>query len=228
MNQKKISRKTIKTMKTISINFLLIVAFGCAQAATSNDDKYFETMANNIEAVYSARSISELRSAVNVFERVALSEKNKWEPYYYAAFGYILIAQKEQNMSSKDAYLDQAEKLIAKAAALKPNDSEIISLEGFVHMMRISVDPASRGQQYSASGMQRFGKALSLDPNNPRALALMAQMQFGTSQFLNSPTTEACATNETALQKFSSFKSDNPLAPKWGRGMAEELISKCR
>jgi hypothetical protein len=76
--------------------------------------------------------------------------------------------------------------------------------------------------------MQRFGKALSLDPNNPRALALMAQMQFGTAQFLSSPTTEACATNEAALQKFGSFKSDNPLAPKWGRGMAEELMSKCR
>ncbi len=215
-------------MKTITINLLLIVAFGCAQAATTNDDKYMEAMATNIEALYKAQSISELRSVVNVFERVALSEKIKWEPYYYAAFGYIMMAEKEQNSSLKDGYLDQAEKLTAKAAAVKPNDSEIISLEGFVHMMRISVDPASRGQQYSASGMQRFGKALSLDPNNPRALALMAQMQFGTAQFLSSPTTEACATNEAALQKFGSFKSDNPLAPKWGRGMAEELMSKCR
>jgi hypothetical protein len=69
---------------------------------------------------------------------------------------------------------------------------------------------------------------VQLNPENPRALALMAQMQYGTAQFFGSPTTEACTTLSLALQKFDTFKSDNPLAPQWGRGMAEGLKEQCK
>ena len=55
--------------------------------------------------------------------------------------------------------------------------------------------------------MQSLGGALSLNPENPRALALIAQTQYGTAQFLGSPTTEACATNASALEKVATFKS---------------------
>jgi hypothetical protein len=215
-------------MKTLALISLFLISMAYSPAPLFNDDKYAEAMAKNIETVYTAQSISSLQTAVNAFERIGLAEKTKWEPYYYAAFGYVMMATREQAAKTKDAYLDQADKNLGKAAAIKPNDAEIISLEGFVHMIRISVDPASRGQQYSALGSQAFGKALSIDGENPRALALMAQMEFGTAQYLNSSTDQACATNDAALQKFATFKSDNPLAPQWGQSMADELKSKCK
>lgn len=214
-------------MKTLSVILILGIQLG-HHDTFANDNKYGETMASNIQTVYTAQSVSALQNAVNTFERIGLAEKTKWEPYYYAAFGYIMMANKEQSAAAKDAYLDQATNAIKKASAVKKNDSEIIALEGFVHMIRITVDPSSRGQQYSALGMQAFGKAIALDPENPRALAMMARMQYGTAQFLGSPTTEACTTNNAALQKFATFKSDNPLAPQWGRGMAEEIMAKCK
>ena len=214
-------------MKTLSV-ILLGILFGNNTQTVVNDNKYAEVMASNIQIVYTAQSIAVLQNAVNTFERIGLSEKTKWEPYYYAAFGYIMMANQEQKATVKDAYLDQATNTLKKAAALKANDSEIVTLEGFVHMVRLTVDPESRGQQYSTLGMQKFGKANSLDPENPRALALMAQMQMGTAQFLGSPITEACATNESALQKFAAFKSDNPFAPQWGRAMAEETRAQCK
>ena len=215
-------------MKTLTLISLFLISMGYSPSQLFNDDKYSEAMAKNINTVYTAESISSLQTAVNAFERIGLAEKTKWEPYYYAAFGYIMMATREQTSKTKDAYLDQADKNIGKAAAIKPNDAEIISLEGFVHMIRISVDPASRGQQYSALGSRAFGKALSIDSENPRALALMAQMEFGTAQFLSSSTAQACATNDIALQKFATFKSDNPLAPQWGRAIADDLKSKCK
>ena len=158
-------------MKTQALISLFLISMGFSQAPLFHDDKYSEAMAKNIETVYTAKSISPLQTAVNAFERIGLAEKTKWEPYYYAAFGYVMMATREQAAKTKDAYLDQADKNVSKAAAIKPNDAEIISLEGFVHMVRISVDPASRGQQYSALGSQAFGKALSIDSENPRALA---------------------------------------------------------
>ena len=215
-------------MKTRTIIFILIVIAGYANYALGNDNQYAEAMAKNIQTVYNSQSIAELQGAVNALERIASTEKTKWEPYYYAAFGYIMMAYREQDGTKQDSYLDQAIVDIKKAKTIAEKESEIIALEGFVHMIRISVDPATRGQQYSGLAMQTLGRALSLNPENPRALALIAQTQYGTAQFLGSPTTEACATNAAALQKFATFKSENPLAPKWGKAMAEETSGKCK
>ena len=95
-------------------------------------------------------------------------------------------------------------------------------------MIRLTVDPATRGQHYSGMAMQAFGKAIGLNPENPRALSLMAQMQFGTARFFNSPLTEACEVVSKALEKFETFKSENPLAPVWGKGMTEALKKNCQ
>jgi hypothetical protein len=215
----------MKTRKILS--FILAVVLLASSAARANDDKYIATMQKNIEAVYVAKEVAEFQNVVNTFERIGEAEKSKWEPFYYASFGYVMMANYEKEASNKDLYLDLAQKNLDKAKVLLPNDSEIIALEGFIHMMRITVDPASRGQQYSGMAFQSFGKAVALNPENPRALSLLAQMQYGTAQFFGSPTTDACSTLTKALEKFDSYKSDNSLAPQWGRKMTEGLKSKC-
>jgi hypothetical protein len=213
-------------MKT-KVMLTLIVVGSFLQLAIANDNKYAEAMEKNIQTVYTSKSNVDLQTAVNSLERIGVAEKSKWEPYYYASFGYIMMATNEKDGNKKDAYLDQAIKLIDNAKSIQENDSEIVALEGFVHMIRVTVDPASRGQQYSGLAAKTFGKAISLNPENPRALALMAQIQFGTAQFLGSPLTEACSVNESALQKFATFKSDNPFAPRWGKEMAADLKTNC-
>ena len=211
-------------MKTGTLIFAMALSF----VTFANDAKYFEVMSKNIEAVYKGQTIEELQQAVNALDRVADAEKTKWEPYYYSAFGNVMMANREQGAVKKDGYLDLALTAIEKAKAIKENESEIIAMEGFIHMIRLTVDPATRGQQYSGMAMQAFGKAIGLNPENPRALSLMAQMQFGTARFFNSPPTEACGTVTKALEKFETFKSENPLAPVWGKGMTEALKKNCQ
>jgi tetratricopeptide (TPR) repeat protein len=217
-------------MKTFAIIPLLIalLVLVASKLALAHDDKYVSAMQKNIEAVYTATTIPDLQTAVNVFERIAEAEKTKWEPFYYASFGYVMMANREQDGAKKDTYLDLALARIEKAAALQPNDAEIVALEGFVHMIRVTVDPASRGQQYSGMAFQSFSKAVALNPENPRALSLLAQMQYGTAQFFKAPTTEACATLQRALEQFETYTTDSVLAPQWGKGMAERLKEKCQ
>ena len=210
-------------MKT-KLSFFLILLSASILAA----DKYTDQMLKNIDLVYKAQSPEELQSAVNTFERIANAEKDKWEPFYYAAFGNIMLANREKEVSKKDALLNNAKVFVDKAYAINANESELIALEGFIYMMKVSVDPATRGQQFTMLSMQAYGKALSINPNNPRALALLAQMQYGTAQFFKSPTTEACTTLTKALEKFAAEKPENALAPLWGKGMAEGMKSKCQ
>lgn len=200
---------------------LVINAFG------TDEKKYTETMTNNIQLIYKASTPDELQLAINVFDRVGNAEKTKWEPFYYQAFGYIMLANREEDGARKDAFLDQAKAALDKASTINPNESEIVAMEGFISMIRVTVDPATRGQKYSASAMQYFSKAIALNPENPRALALMAQMQFGTARFFNSSTADACATLSNAIEKFATYKTDNPLAPQWGKGMADGLKAQC-
>jgi hypothetical protein len=221
-------KSKIRIMKKTNLLLLAVVLLlVTAGSLNANDTRYIEAMQKGILGVYNAKSIADLQESVNSLERIAAAEKKKWEPYYYISFAYIRMSNFEQETAKKDLYLDQANVSIEKAAAIKNNDSEIIALVGFIHMMRVAVDPASRGAQYSGMAMQYFGKATSLNPENPRALALMAQMQYGTAKFFGSPATEACATLNAALQKFDSYKSDNPLAPQWGREMAMGLKKEC-
>lgn len=195
--------------------------------ALANDSKYIEVMQKNIMTVYTAQTIPDLQGAVNALERIASAEKTKWEPYYYVSFGYLMIANREADGAKKDGYLDLALAAVEKGKEIAPGESEIIALEGFVHMLRITVDPASRGQKFSGLAYKSFGKAVAMNENNPRALSLLAQMQFGTAEFFNSPTTEACGTLDKAIEKFATFKTENPLAPRWGKEMTEGLKSKC-
>ena len=219
-------------MKT-RIVILSAILFASLQLALASElpldnDKYVDAMKKNIDVIYKAQSIEELQQSVNAFERIGAAEKTKWEPHYYAAFGYIMMANQEKEASKKDTYLDQAMASLDKAKAIVANESEVVALEGFVHMIRVTVDPGSRGPQYAGLAMQTYGKAIALNPENPRALALLAQMQYGTAQFFGSPATEACETTKKSLEKFDTFKSDNPLAPQWGRRMAEGMREVCK
>ncbi len=217
-------------MKTLTIIPLLIAAllFTVVRTALANDDKFVAAMKKNIASLYEAKTLSEYQEVINTLQRIAAAEKDRWEPHYYMGFGYVMMANLETAGTLKDQQLDRALGAIATAQETQANNSEIIALEGFVHMMRVAIDPASRGPRYSGLAMETFGKALHVNPDNPRALALMAQMQYGTAQFFGSSTAEACATLQKALENFNKQRSDNPLAPQWGSGMAEAMKGQCK
>src|SRR4051794_34183671 len=97
----------MKTLTIIPIIIALLV-FALVRFGLANDGKYEEAMEKNIQTVYTAQSIDELQQAVNAFERISTMEKQKWEPFYYSAFGYIMMANQEKDGAKKDSYLDQA------------------------------------------------------------------------------------------------------------------------
>jgi hypothetical protein len=207
--------------------YSLLLVFICSSHSFPLE-QYPEAMQKSISAVYHASDLAGLREAVNGLERIANAEKNKWEPHYYIAFGYLMMANLEHDAVKKDVFLDRAMIAVEKAKTLAGQESEIIALEGFVYMMRVTVDPAARGAEFAPMAMKAFAKATAINPENPRALGLMAQMQYGSAQFFKAPTTEACALAEQALKKFDSYKPGNPLAPLWGKTMVETLREKCR
>lgn len=192
----------------------------------ADDQKYLQVMLQNIEMLYKAQTISEYQQSINIFARIAGAEKTKWEPYYYTAFGYLMIANKETDVAKKDQWIDLAEAAVKKAKEINPQESEVTALDGFTQMLRVTVDPASRGAEYSSKATALFSKAIALNPENPRAYSMLAQLQVGAAKFLKGSTAEGCATAARAQQLFQTYRSSNPVAPVWGKEMAEH--SDCR
>lgn len=212
-------------MKKVMLYLLLMTV------ATSNsfaNDPYTEQMSKYIQAVYSAETSTQYQDAVNAFERIAAVEKTKWEPLYYSAFGLLMMANKEADAAKKDVFIDKAMETINKGKEISPKESELIALEGFANMIRVSVDPVNRGPKYSGIAFQLYNKAMELNPDNPRALAFTAQLQFRMAKFMNAPTTEACSTANKSLEKFNTYTSTNLLAPKWGKTMTEKMLETCK
>jgi hypothetical protein len=213
-------------MKKVILTLCILIPLVISAEPNS---KYVKAMQAAIESLFQSETLEDYTVSANTFERIGLAEKNEWHPYYYLALSRILLSTQSVGSEDIDLYLDQAQSALDTATSRysQPN-SEIVSLQGFIHMLRIPVDAATRGPQYSGLAMQKFQKAVGLNPENPRALYLLANMQLGTAQFFGSGISEACATLDRSLQLFEGQKEPHhPLDPVWGRDWADSLKKQC-
>lgn len=211
-------------MKSLNILFVFAILSTFANAQSK---KYVKTMEANIPGIFQAESIEALNASANTFDRIGQAEADQWEPYYYASLSYVFKAFRIEDLQAKDKVLDQALVALDKGSALAENNSEIISLRGFINMIKIGVDPATRGQTLSPKIMADYGKALKLDPNNPRANLFMGQMLFGSAQFFGTGVDDACAMVDKSLALFESEKPASSIAPSWGLHSAQQYKKQC-
>jgi len=137
------------------------------------------------------------------------------------------MSEMYEKAADKDKYLDLAMQEVEKGEAINPNDSELEAMRGYIHMIKLTVDPATRGMTYSGLAFTSFQKAITLDPENPRAHFLMGRMQYGTAQFMGGGTEDACGSLFKARVLFEKEEEPvNPFAPTWGKRGTEESIQQ--
>ncbi|MDX5340601.1 MAG: hypothetical protein LPK25_16360 [Cyclobacteriaceae bacterium] len=206
----------------------LAFIFAALSVALANDPAYENAMKKQLQAMKTIQTVEESQNISNAFLRIAEAKKEEWLPLYYAAYLQTMAAFRFE--VNKDQYFDQAMDLVKKADKLSPNNSEIVALQGFILMGKLSVDPMSRGQEMSGQAMQLFGKAIALDKENPRATTLMAQMQLGMAQFFGQGPEQACGLARVGLELFAKEEAkttENHLLPTWGKTQAQQVAEAC-
>ena len=162
------------------ILFISIAVFSTfqmnAQGTTAGKSGSYETaMQQQIHVLDTTKTIATILTLANQFERIAVAEKTRWLPFYYAAHCYAVTAV----LSSKteiDAYADKAEALLQQAEAMEASSSEIPVLAAMIHSSRIMVDPPARFQSTGPQVHALLAKAKAQDPANPRIYLLEARM----------------------------------------------------
>jgi len=210
-------------MKTL----ILIITMLTVCSSYGQGGNYTQTMQAVIQDLYAAETSNDYDPVINKLKRIADVEKDQWEPNYYIALGYTFKAGNIENNEEKDALLDEGLQFVSKAAEITENNAEILALEGFINMIKVSVDPGTRGQTLSPKVMATFGKALGIEPDNPRANLFMAQMQIGTARFFGTGIEEPCAMVSKSVELFDNYQPKSALSPMWGKRSAERYVRYC-
>ncbi|KYG81001.1 hypothetical protein EV198_2880 [Roseivirga ehrenbergii] len=212
-------------MKKLTILLALFITSFTLNA--QNQEAYMNAMVKGLQSMGAERNLENLQASAGQFERITSNASEQWHPQYYAALSYINASLLAEGVKAKDQLLDKAKPFVEKAKELAPNNSEVVALEGFYFMAQLAADPNSRGQSLSGLATQTFGYAMKLNPENPRAMALMAQMQFGTAQFFGSSTAGACGLAQKSIPLFNAEEKGKSFEPTWGIEVAEQLMASC-
>jgi len=211
-------------MKTLH-TFFFALLFSTISVAQS--PAYQRAMGEALGQMGAAESPDDLLAAANTFERISAQAPDQYLPNYYAALSLINRSFMLSTADEKDQSLNRALELVEKAEKIAPGNSELETLRGYAFMGKLTIDPASRGQQFSALTYQSFGKAIAMDSNNPRPAALMARMELGTAQYFGSDTSKPCGMAQKAIALYEAEKATG-FDPSWGRDLADQVAEGCK
>ena len=212
-------------MKTtlFTLIFALISITGFSQS-----NEYYQAMGESLGGYANCKTVDDFRALGNQFNRISQAEKDQWLPLYYHAQCNIIAAFMEPDPTKKDAILDVAEKSMNRMIELAPNDAEVNALNSMYYIARLVVNPMERGQKYGMLSGQAVGKALAIDPANPRARLINLQNEMGTAQFYGKDTKVYCDEAGKLLADWDNYKPKSQLYPNWGKDQAAEIVESCK
>ena len=214
-------KKILFTVVVFIITQVNIFAQGTSAKTVST--AYLQAMQANLKILDTASTSSTLRMIANNFERIGKAEKDKWEPFYYAAYCTALQAV-QADKAAIDELADKADSYLQQAVAVQDN-SENAALAGMITASRIMVDPMSRFMVKGPEAAAFLEKAKQLDPANPRPYFLQAKTQIRTPEAMGGGKQVAKGSLEKAVEKYAVWTSTNPLAPSWGKTQAQAMLN---
>ncbi len=209
----------MKIFLTIVLSFLFL-------SGTFAQDKYEKAVKTNLEKMDQCRTAEDWIKVANNFERIAQAENDKWLPFYYSSFSYVIAAFTDTSKSQTDTYLDKADELAGIADSLDQNNSEIYTLKGMTAQARMQVDPMNRWQKYGAEADKNFKQAIAIDSLNPRPEYLIGVGIFHTPEQFGGGPVNAKPILEKSMAKYEKFTPANDLMPNWGKEAVEQILKQ--
>ena len=205
---------------------ILLILF--ANSVVIAKDNYERAMQDAMDKLTAASTVDELQAVANQFDRIADVKSNEWLPRYHAAYARIMMAAMAGDMDKKDTYLDAAQLNMDSVEELEHDASERLALQGFLHMIRMSIDPG-RGMELGMVCGNIIQEAYDLNNKNPRAVLMLGQFLFGSAQYMGQDTSEACGLFDKTLNLLDQSGIEDALDfwPNWGRPIAEHGKQQC-
>jgi tetratricopeptide (TPR) repeat protein len=202
---------------------ILVLAISSVLIPVHAQTKYETEMEKALNEFSSSKTADEMEKVAQHFDRIAKVEKENWLPLYYSMFIRTLNAfGMDKNAAIKKA--NELEETYGILETLNPDKSEILALRGLFRTVKVAKDPETYGMSLSGAIIKDYDEALKINPNNPRAMYLMAQYNMGGAQFWGKDPKDYCGPVEKAKTLFPAEKPANFL-PNWGEQQVDEILN---
>jgi hypothetical protein len=200
-----------------------VVTLSLGLSAQSNP-VYKQAVKKGLAIIDSAKSVKDLSSARNQFERISMMYADEWLPPYYMAYADILSVYMGQK---NEKVLENAKTNLDKLGSFEKADkSEVNTLLGYYYMALIMLDPATNGPKYFNNVNISFGKALEQNPDNPRAVYLSAFFEQNLPEGLRSEK-DFCTEMNRAKDLYAK-EQKSVDKPYWGEYFLNMISAKCK
>jgi len=207
-------------MKNLVVLFVLLLQLPL-QAQSPNQSKVLESAVMQFNQANNPSSYKQLYLQ---FEQLYSVDKTNWLIPYYAGMTKSIMCLLK--MGDRDALSNDALLWVARAKAIEVND-EIYCAESLAYTAKMSVNPALRWFTYEGKIKNTLSLAKKLNPSNPRAYILEANIQ----QKLPFIFGGGCKSAKPLIQKAELFISNqnraNSIEPSWGIQSLVKLKKAC-
>ena len=207
-------------MKSGIVFFILLLQLPL-QAQSPNQIKVLESAVMQFNQTNNPSSYTQLYLQ---FEQLYSVDKTNWLIPYYAGMTKSIMCLLK--MGDRDALANDALIWLARAKSIVVND-EIYCAESLAYTAKMSVNPALRWFTYEGKIKNSLSLAKKLNPNNPRAYILEANIQ----QKLPFIFGGGCKSAQPLIQKaelfFSNQNKANSIEPSWGIQSLVKLKKAC-
>ncbi|MFY8204054.1 MAG: hypothetical protein ACOVJ1_07385 [Sediminibacterium sp.] len=207
-------------MKNLVVLFVLLLQLPL-QAQSPNQAKVLESAVMQFNQANNPSSYKQLYLQ---FEQLYSVDKTNWLIPYYAGMTKSIMCLLK--MGDRDALANDALLWVARAKAIEVND-EIYCAESLAYTAKMSVNPALRWFTYEGKIKNTLSLAKKLNPSNPRAYVLEANIQ----QKLPFIFGGGCKSAKPLIQKAELFISNqnraNSIEPSWGIQSLVKLKKAC-
>ena len=207
-------------MKNLLILFVLLLQLPL-QAQSPNQTKALESAVMQFNQANNPNSYKQLYLQ---FEQLYSVDKTNWLIPYYAGMTKSIMCLLK--MGDRDALANDALLWMARAKSIEVND-EIYCAESLAYTAKMSVNPALRWFTYEGKIKNTLSLAKKLNPSNPRAYILEANIQ----QKLPFIFGGGCKSAKPLIQKAELFISNqnraNSIEPSWGIQSLVKLKKAC-
>lgn len=124
----------MKTFKFYLCIAILIVPMALS-AITNTDSTYLKVMEKTVLKLDSAKSVNELQTIRNQFERISLKYDKEWLPLYYVAYTGIQMVYYSPKAENNEAILETVKASLDKLNSFtKPTSQKSVLCMGIITM----------------------------------------------------------------------------------------------
>jgi len=207
-------------MKSGIVFFILLLQLPL-QAQTSNHTKALESAVIQFNKTNSPSSYIQL---FQQFEQLYAVDKTNWLIPYYAGMTKSIMCLLK--MGDKDALANDALLWVGRAKSIMAND-EVYCAESLAYTAKMSVNPLLRWLTYEGKIKKALNFAKKLNPNNPRAYVLEANIQQKIPYIFGG----GCKSVKPLIQKaelcFNAQAKPISVQPSWGFQSLVQLKKAC-